>query len=862
MSKGLMPPAVGHQKESMPPRRAASAGLEPAVASSSDAGQQTAVAAASLSTIPAAAPPSPPPSGTTPEIVLPPPSIEIHDADAEAAAFNGPAVDVEQDPNKLYPPAQPFTPLHDAMPEAGRPAPTITTLEESAASMQVATPVVDAPTPVPTPPPSSQTQRTPPRHGPGSKDPVVPAAPVLVPDIKLGPGSVPPSPPKKPTPGQPVASSSHTPAAKAPPPSGPTTPAGPTAATHHDLFGTARAPTDASQGSANEMEKDDDAPGKTDAVGELADGGPDTAGGHGSYADMDMCSKQGDGSWQFSDEQAAELDKLEGGMMVAGGFVSAVLAGKDAKEKYTAYLAAKSAWKSAMASAKAAPTPANQQAVASTKEAMADAWNDFLQAAAEAAAGGLTLGSGGAKIDAAVKSVAKDDSGAATSSATSESLGAAGSIVSGVLDVIEMVKDARSFIKDWGTTTRRDRADKAATVTEDVAAVVGDGLDTTQGIAKAASASGGEALKGVAQASGILSVVVGAIELAHGGFQMHTAGNAVDDAKKGITALKAARDGVKTEAEGATNEANRLRLNTLWGMLNGLIAELEPSLEQLSTLSRSKFENGRTKAAAGALAATSGVLMMTGVGMPVAIPLAVAAVLLKAGHAGAKYRRSKNVENLQQLARTIDNGSQDGWEDVGYRDMESTLKGKYYEQIQTVVADKNGVPKILAKQADNEEIRNFVQEEKLNKGSGKESAPYDRLTDIPKSESPDWARTHDQTEKPSKYRQAKLKFVPAARKSKASINASVAELTAAVFAMGKSAWDPATKGFVSASVTVSKGDDAGPELTDATAGKSTVDFLLAVGITEATWGAMTQAAGSDDKKLEEQVAKRVASLAG
>jgi hypothetical protein len=379
--------------------------------------------------------------------------------------------------------------------------------------------------------------------------------------------------------------------------------------------------------------------------------------------------------------------------------------------------------------------------------------------------------------------------------------------------------------------------------------------------------------------------VTGSVEVLHGGFNLIKAGVRKGDLTKlqktmdttitgveehlrevpaaRVEARKKARE-VRLAMAGMTDESLRKQmdriaksfddkvteLNTQESTLNRQLTELRaakdeltPHIEAMRKVQNRAQAKAGFKMATGALDIATGALVLSGVGAPIAIGLAVFTGLLRLGNFALDTGRKWKASKLGELAQRIrPDGTIQGKADpqeVGYREMERRVENAYYKNYAAAIDGDAKAPGYS--KGEWGDVRDFVQEAKKadaekDWGTRQAAAAGGGSTEARAK----WGKFADgkkvKAEKPSGFRKVDLFFTFSAHKSEQAMDASNGELANAVIDIAMGSFDPSTKSFVPTQVSAT--DPA--KGVRAMAAKT---MLGNIGVSESTWMAMWRKTG-------------------
>lgn len=402
--------------------------------------------------------------------------------------------------------------------------------------------------------------------------------------------------------------------------------------------------------------------------------------------------------------------------------------------------------------------------------------------------------------------------------------------------------------------------------------VVGMARGTADAINNFTKAATGAASAGAATTSGALGVVTGSIDMLEAGYEAKTALASKANMEKVRNQLKDTRDTLSRHTDRlriqlvfsrtqATKDGYQTQIDTVNAKiaeLGALEIEMNTAFEAMDKVQSRRLKKAAFKGVTGTMDVVGGILVLSGVGAPVAISLAAFSALLKLGNVGLQFGRAMKASKLTEIAlRLGDDGSvkgkPDDAKDVSYRTMEQRVYATYYKNY-AMSADDKPYPDGLNSTSWGH-IRDFVHEDKLS------GVPKEQSVTMKQSQANGtskgaahgkWATfTKDDgtttvaEEYPSMKRRAGLTFTFSAHQSAQAIDASNAELADAVYSIAMGAFDPNAKAFVSTEVTPT----GTREESDKGAIKKAMatTLLASVGIKDAQWQEMWNHAGGHFK---------------
>jgi hypothetical protein len=290
------------------------------------------------------------------------------------------------------------------------------------------------------------------------------------------------------------------------------------------------------------------------------------------------------------------------------------------------------------------------------------------------------------------------------------------------------------------------------------------------------------------------------------------------------------------QTELAQTKSDLAKLNALLAEITSLESDLKvgpggddvfDSLKKVHNRSQGK---AALKAAQGTLSVVSGALILSGVGAPVAIGIAVLNGLISVGGMTVDYGRKSKADTLMKLAGRMDDagsvsGSDKG-EKAGYRLMEKRLTKSYYRYYDHSITQQKA-PGFSSDEWDG--VRNFVAADKT---FGRQKEYPNRLQARLEGRKEGIATETQGVIQAPKHEELKRanRVSFDAHKSEQARDTSNGELAEAIMQIASSAFDHTTQAFVPTQVTGTGGGQMRSETAQA--------LLSNIGVSESTYVAM------------------------
>ncbi len=494
----------------------------------------------------------------------------------------------------------------------------------------------------------------------------------------------------------------------------------------------------------------------------------------------------------------------------------------------------------------------------------------------------------------------------ATAGAVADGAGSAVGGIGAVVGVANLVKDVATIVDESGQGITRERGlDLGTDMARNAADIVSGVSSSVKHIAKLAGGTK-ELIASSAQAAAVAGIVSGSIDAASG---MYKLGSTIRHQRKIDAADSQSKELLKQARKSQADEYQQVLVKIAWAEasldgsqldlelvalgacekektrskveqniksweqtlkdlklrkieLESMRKEIESQKEENSALIKAATQvqdrrgtAGGLKIATGLMDVGAGVLMLSGIGAPVAIALSVISGLIKVGAGTMKWRRKKASNRLTEVATRLgSDGTVKGKPDAeqpSFRAMESRVTMAYYRNWEAVaLSDTPGG----MKSGEWGDIKNYV---KMDKRS---NVPKEKTVEREKGKTSDvalgerrasWLKLVNSShavigeERGGKGAGMKLAFTADARKSEAGVDASNDDLAQGIVTAALGCFNPTTSAFHDAQI-IPVGS-AAPETPEALLTKArsqtTLGILQSVGLSESSFAGLYEKAG-------------------
>ncbi|MEH2395777.1 MAG: hypothetical protein V7K21_30435 [Nostoc sp.] len=385
----------------------------------------------------------------------------------------------------------------------------------------------------------------------------------------------------------------------------------------------------------------------------------------------------------------------------------------------------------------------------------------------------------------------------------------------------------------------------------------------------------------LAKATAVLGIVIGALQVASGGFQTCKSlyqSSQIEKAKgsqkkiiqnvaDGLEQIKAQLPDLLMTAEPdeiLKVEEKMQELRDTLEQLQELEIKFNPAMAAAKKINRRRMEDGIMKTAGGAVGIVSSALTLSGVGAPIGIPFSVVTGILTIGYAVLNYKRNRKANSLTDIAEYLDDeGKPKARPDSkpDYRIMEERIYKCYYNHLSNVLkgTKPNGM-----KKSEFTKVKEFAWEDKKDRVKSQEKVIVTNLSaaeQLDKTTKKDnWIEVQASgeviyKEKPKGLEEVCYQLSASAHKSKQSLNASKETLADTLTLLCMHSYNNETKEFTNARIEAK--DKADAEAL-AEYGTLTLNTLLsAADITPKRWTRWFDETSGDSEKLREKVLKHI-----
>ncbi|MEM9005869.1 MAG: hypothetical protein AAGE59_20385 [Cyanobacteria bacterium P01_F01_bin.86] len=413
-------------------------------------------------------------------------------------------------------------------------------------------------------------------------------------------------------------------------------------------------------------------------------------------------------------------------------------------------------------------------------------------------------------------------------------VGAGSAYVTGsAAEAMEAINQIIDLCETWSQTTGVQKLGQGLDIAKNAAKSGQSGTKLGLAVVKAVGDfSGKTADVGVVDRMGDgiagLGLVMGAIELAQGGFEIYrsfsTKRNIEETEKHQNEIVEGIQQNINELSSHIIDDFGTVvfedldqilpRLETLRNTLislNEAAVECTPAMAAMKKLSGRKMESGAFKAAQGGLNVVSNSLMLSGVGAPIAITTVTLATLMGLGKLGLQKARDNKAGTLTDIATKLtDEGKfqkpKEDEEAPKYRKMESRIYKYYYNHLPEVIEGKKTVDRFQSNEF--KAIKHFSWQDKKSRIKYSEKYAI-TSTNEARGLSEQIRRSYwlevqakdskaTQKEKPKRIEKAAYMISVSAHKSKQADSAAKGEVANVLYALCAHSYDRKTQSFVDA----------------------------------------------------------------
>lgn len=458
-------------------------------------------------------------------------------------------------------------------------------------------------------------------------------------------------------------------------------------------------------------------------------------------------------------------------------------------------------------------------------------------------------------------------------------VGDIGGSLGGLISVVTRITEVCRHSKEL---TKKEKIDAILEISGSIFSMAQSAVKGSSGVMKSIKAIGGKevanTVTGLGYAASSLGLITSLIQGVRGGFEIYRGFSskkqvetAEEEQNKIIAKVDEGLQQVMAELPALFEVGNReeiLAVGEEMRELRDTLVQLQevqiqsaPAMEAIKKIGNRRMEEGSMKLAGGALGAVSSVLVLSGIGAPVAIAIGALGGLLALGYAGVNLARNLTAKSLITTAKRLtDDGIPKPEPDSkpDYRIMEEKVYKCYYNHLPKVL-EKNHPPGMDSSEFT--KVKEFVWDDKKKRVN-----KLDKITINRPSEADDLDKTTKQNkwievqdfqgnithqERPKGFQNVIYTFTPSAHKSKQSLNASKQELAVILTLLCMQSYDSESQQFINSPIEPM--GEADPE-TLAEFGHLTLKTLLsAADITDKRWSRWFEKFGGDADQLQDKV---------